>query len=84
MNCNEELDALSRLAVDDSLPVFDAIIRCDCGDTATGMCGISLNSAKLRAASDALDFGWHFDKESGKSLCGKCWDARESKDGQKK
>ena len=79
MTRNEELDALSRLAVDDSLPVFDATITCECGNTAHGMDGVSLDSAKMFAASDALVEGWHFDKESGKALCGRCWEAREAK-----
>ena len=65
MTRNEELDALSRLAVDDSLPVFDAIIRCACGDTATGMASISFDSARMDAASDALDAGWSHDAGKG-------------------
>ena len=78
MTRNEELDSLSRLAVDDSLPVYDATITCECGDSVSRMSGLDLDTAKQHAASDAQDFGWHFDKESGKALCKKCWEAKEA------
>lgn len=77
MNRNEELDALSRLAVDDSLPVFDANLTCECGDTVSNMSGLSFHVAQLNTASIALNAGWHFD--NGKALCKKCWEAKEAK-----
>ena len=74
MNRNEELDALSRLAVDESLPVYDATIRCACGDTVSATSGLSFHGAQLNTASIALEAGWHFNK--GKALCKKCWEAK--------
>ena len=78
MNRNEELRLLCELAVDNSLPIYDAIIRCACGDNASGVSGLSFYLARMCAAGEALDAGWHFDKESGKALCKKCWEAKET------
>ena len=79
MNLNEERDALSRLAADNSLSILNAIITCACESAQIGISRLSFHVAQLNAASNALNSGWHFDKKSGKAFCKKCWEAKESK-----
>ena len=52
MNYDEELDALYGLAVDNSLPVFDAIITCACKSTIAGISDYSLHELKAREAKE--------------------------------